>query len=145
MKSLKLSSNMEDYLESIYNLEKFNKVARVKDIAQWLQVKMPSVSGALRVLSRKNLIKHERHGYVELTASGRTIAEQVQQKHQDLTDFFTGVLRINPAQAARDACRVEHVVSRTTMNQIKKFMRKSVNQKKTKKSKKNRYEKKSSR
>ncbi|MEK7448772.1 MAG: metal-dependent transcriptional regulator [Planctomycetota bacterium] len=123
MKKPEVSSHMEDYLEGIYNLERSYKVARVKDIAGWLQVKMPSVSGALQTLVRKKLIKHERHGYVELTPRGKIMAERIQNKHKDLTDFFTRILNIPPVQAARDACQTEHAISPMTMNQIRKFVR----------------------
>ena len=48
-----LSSSIEDYLEAIGNLEKKHRVARVKDIADNLNVQMPSVTGALKVLKGK--------------------------------------------------------------------------------------------
>ena len=51
-----LSENMENYLETILELESANKVARVKDIADRLGIQRGSASGALKNLG---------HGYPE--------------------------------------------------------------------------------
>ena len=51
MSAHKLTSNMEDYLEAILTLQAEQKVARVRDIARRLKVKMPSVTGAVRNLA----------------------------------------------------------------------------------------------
>jgi len=45
---IKLSSQMEDYLEAIYHLCRDEGVARVKAIADRLEVTTPSVVGAIR-------------------------------------------------------------------------------------------------
>ena len=49
-KQMDLSENMENYLEAILDIEKINKVARAKDIAELLGLQKGSVSGALKVL-----------------------------------------------------------------------------------------------
>ena len=51
-----LSESMENYLETILDLEKTNKVARAKDIAEQLELKPGTVSGALKGLKEKDLI-----------------------------------------------------------------------------------------
>ena len=48
-----LTSNMEDYIETISILSRHNKVVRVKDIAKKLGIKMPSVTAALIKLKEK--------------------------------------------------------------------------------------------
>ena len=60
-KRIDLSENMENYLEAILDLEKTNKVARAKDIAEKLGLQKGSVSGALKVLKEKSLIKGHEH------------------------------------------------------------------------------------
>ncbi|NCQ33342.1 MAG: MarR family transcriptional regulator, partial [Armatimonadetes bacterium] len=54
-----LSASMEDYLEAIYELERVDRVARVKDVAERLNVATPSASAALRALKDKGLVDHE--------------------------------------------------------------------------------------
>lgn len=55
-----LTSVMEDYLETIFNLEIDKKVVRVKDIAGRLKVKMPSVTSMLKTLSERGLVNYEK-------------------------------------------------------------------------------------
>jgi len=56
MTTTNLTSNMEDYLEAIMTLQEEQKVARVRDIARQLNVKMPSVTRAVRNLAEKGLV-----------------------------------------------------------------------------------------
>ncbi len=121
-KSKKLSSNMEDYLESIVILKKRNKVARVKDIGRLMEVKTSSVTSALNTLSEKRLVLHERYGYVELTPKGKRLAEAVLNKHNMLFAFLTEILGIQPQIAQEDACKIEHSVSPQTFKKISKFI-----------------------
>ena len=49
MQDEQLSNSMEDYLEAISALKQKKKYVRVKDIAKEMKVRMPSVTGALKV------------------------------------------------------------------------------------------------
>ncbi len=118
----KLSSNMEDYLETIALLKRDKSVARVKDISRLLKVTKPSVSSALGFLSESGLIIHERYGYVDLTLEGERLAKGVQEKHDMLTKFLREVLDISPKIAAEDACRMEHAISPQTFQKLTKFI-----------------------
>ena len=95
-----LTSNMEDYLEAIRNLEKANRVARVKDIAKTLKVKMPSVTGALKVLREKGLINYEKNSFISLTKEGLRISKEILNKHQTLTRFLETILLMEPKERA---------------------------------------------
>ena len=121
-KTSKLSSSMEDYLEAIAVLKQKNKVARVRDISNLLNVETPSVTSALGKLSREGLVIHERYGYVDLTDKGQELAENVQKRHEILLKFLTGILNIDQATAAEDACKMEHAISPETFKRITKFM-----------------------
>jgi Mn-dependent DtxR family transcriptional regulator len=54
---------MEDYLEAIYQLCREEGVARVKGIAERLEVTNPSVVGAVKNLKRRKLVWQERYIY----------------------------------------------------------------------------------
>jgi len=118
----KLSSNMEDYLEAIALLKKDKGAARVKDISRLINVKKPSVTGALKTLSKMGLIVHERYGYVDLTSKGKGLAQGVQRRHDMLINFLSKILNIEPKIAAEDACKMEHVVSPQTFKRLTKFI-----------------------
>jgi len=117
-----LTSNMEDYLEAILTLQEEQKVARVRDIARQLKVKMPSVTGAVKNLAEKGLVNYERYSFVTLTERGRKIAEEIINRHQVIYDFLTRVLLVDIEIAELDACRIEHAVSPETMTRLKTFL-----------------------
>ena len=121
-KNQNLSPSMEDYLETISFLKEKNKVARVKDISASLNVKASSVTSALAILSKSNLVIHERYGYVQLTPEGERLAQIVAEKHKVLIEFLTKVLDISPKIAAKDACKMEHSISPQTFEKLTKFM-----------------------
>jgi len=117
-----LSSNMEDYLETISRLSIDNRVVRVKDIAKKLEIKMPSVTAALNRLREMELIEYEKYGFIELTEKGKKISGQIYNKHRQLSDFFHNVLQLDPVAAENEACKVEHTLMPETCIQLHKFM-----------------------
>ncbi len=116
-----LTSNMEDYLEVILNLQQEQRVARVKDVAQRLNVKMPSVTGAMKGLAEKGLVNYERYSYLTLTVAGEKIAREIGERHKTFYSFLTDVLKLDHNTAELDACRLEHATSRKTFLRIKDF------------------------
>jgi DtxR family Mn-dependent transcriptional regulator len=113
-----LTPAMQDYLEAIHHLQRENRVARVKDIAERLQVKLPSVSGALKSLKSKDLVHHEDYGYVTLTGEGRRLADQIISRHEAVRRFLTSILQIDGERAEDEACRLEHAVSAETLKRL---------------------------
>ena len=116
------TAGMEDYVETIANLADKNKVVRVRDIAKRMNIKMPSVTEALKNLSKHGFVNHEKYEYVELTSEGNKLAYKVRSQHNILFNFLTGILNISPLIADKDACRMEHVVSPPTLNKLLSFI-----------------------
>ena len=110
----KLTPSLEDYLEAIYQLEKKNRVARVKDIADLLDVQMPSVTGAVKNLKDKELVNYEKNSYISLSERGLSIAKSIQRRHSVLQSFLEEILLLAPDIAEREACRMEHAISPET-------------------------------
>jgi DtxR family Mn-dependent transcriptional regulator len=121
-KNTKLSASLEDYLEVIFNLSGKSKVARSKDIAELLDVSRASVTGALRLLSKKGLANYKPYGYVTLTESGQTAAAEVARKHQILKSFFVGVLGIQQDTAQKAACKAEHALGPAIIQRLLSFI-----------------------
>ena len=117
-----LTPTMEDYLEAIYNLSQEKKAVRVKDIAERLKVKMPTVTNMLKALSERGMIDYEKYEYLELTGKGSDIGSEIDQRHQTLKAFLTDILQIERDQADEDACKMEHSVSSTTLARMVEFM-----------------------
>ena len=115
----RLSSQMEDYLEAIYHLCRKEGVARVKAIADRLEVTNPSVVGAIRKLKVRNLVVQERYGYVRLTDAGEEIAGAITHRHEVLSKFLEEILGLDRETASRDACKIEHAVSPETVRRLR--------------------------
>jgi len=113
---------MQDYLEGVLILLKSRKIARVRDLARLLKVKASSVIDALTNLTEKGLVVHERYGRIELTRRGLNMARKLYKRHCTLTSFFTQVIGVGEETAEGDACKIEHYLSRQTMDRIIDFM-----------------------
>ncbi|MFP3974971.1 MAG: metal-dependent transcriptional regulator [Dehalococcoidia bacterium] len=116
------SSNMQDYLEAIIVLRGESEAVKVTQISKALGVRNSSVTAAMAKLSRAGLVEHKRYGHVELTAEGEEIARDVYQRHKTLRHFLTRILDVEPQVADGDACRMEHVLSESTMERLEKFL-----------------------
>lgn len=118
-----LSQSLEDYLEAIYVIGLENKVVRVKEIASFLEVKTPSVVDAVSKLTENSLVNHEKYGYLELTAKGERQAKKIHLKHEKIYKFFKEVLIVSDEVSKKDACKVEHHISKETMDHMIEFIK----------------------
>jgi DtxR family Mn-dependent transcriptional regulator len=117
-KTEQLTTSLEDYLEAILFLEGKNRVARVKDIAEYLSVQMPSVTGALKTLRSRDLVEYERNSFINLTKEGLKIAKSIRKRHDILYGFLKKILLL-PEEIADDAaCKIEHSIDQTTATRI---------------------------
>lgn len=117
-----LTPNLEDYLEAIWTISLRDKVARVKDIAKVLGVKTPSVVSALNSLASRKLVRHERYGYIELTQEGTKKAKAVDDRHKLMFNLLNEIIGADAQNAYKDACKIEHHLSKETDKRIKQFM-----------------------
>ncbi|MEA3404030.1 MAG: metal-dependent transcriptional regulator [Armatimonadota bacterium] len=113
-----LTESLEDYLEAIFHLLRRQDAVRVKDIAEHLRVKMPSVSAAIQALKERGLVTHERYGAVSLTSEGRSTAEFLSRRHYALVAFLRDILDLDEEQAEKEACGIEHALSAETLRRL---------------------------
>ncbi len=116
-----LTPAMEDYLEAVFMLQKQKGYVRCVDVAEQLGVKKPSVSRAVKELTKSGHLVKNANGTLSLTETGLQLAEQIYEKHQ----FFTRQLieaGVPHDIAAQDACRLEHVISEISFEKLKKSM-----------------------
>lgn len=117
-----LSSNMEDYLETIYLIQQDYGFVRVKEIAKQLGNTMPSVTSAVKNLEKKGMVKHPRYDVISLTQKGVETAQAIYHRHEILREFLQDVLGLKPEIAEKDACRIEHNISDETMQRLELFI-----------------------
>ena len=119
---MELSESLEDYLEAILDLERTCKVARTKDIAEKLDIKPGSVTGALRVLGEKGLINYSPYSYITLTPQGESLALESRRRHETLKCFLHDILQIDNDTAEITACRMEHVIDPVSLERLVLFI-----------------------
>lgn len=119
---MELSPSLEDYLETISLIKKENKIVRTKELAKRLNVRLPSVTEAVKSLSKKGLVNYKRYSNIMITKKGEKIASAVYHRHKTLLKFFIDVLKIKKEIAKVDACKVEHVLSQQSFNKLIKFL-----------------------
>ncbi len=106
-----LSSNFEDYLKTIGDLEANNGQVRSKEIAKIMKVKPSSVTNALQVLREQKLITYEPYGPITMTSRGKRIWLIIHQKYKTVKGFLTEILEIDNETADKLACTIEHAIS----------------------------------
>ncbi len=117
-----LQESGEMYLETIYVLSQRSAFVRSVDVGDYMGYSKPSVSRAMSVLKKQGLVETDDNGYLKLTASGETIAKNIYERHTVLTEMFMK-LGVDEKTAVEDACRIEHYISDTTFEAVKKHMR----------------------
>lgn len=115
---MKSNESAENYLETILMLKQKNGAVRSIDIVRQMEFSKPSVSHAMSLLRQRGQITMSKEGWIELTDSGRAIAERIYERHCLLTQWLTR-LGVDPAVAAEDACRLEHDLSDESFEKLK--------------------------
>lgn len=120
---MKIQESGENYLETILLLYKKNGSVRSIDIANELNFSKPSVSRAMSILKNAGLIVMDNDGHINLTDEGKEKAESIYERHKTITNFLIATLKIDSELAEKDACRIEHVISQETFEEMKNFIK----------------------
>ena len=115
------NESSENYLETILLLSKKLPVVRAVYIANELDFKKPSVSIAMKNLREKNQITVSEQGFIYLTESGKEIAEMIYERHLLISSWLTE-LGVPEEIAVKDACRIEHVISKESFEAVKNYV-----------------------
>ncbi|MBS5452942.1 MAG: metal-dependent transcriptional regulator [Ruminococcus sp.] len=115
---MSLTSSLEDYLEAIFVIRKKQGYVRCVDVAIYLSVSKPSVSRAIKELTKKRYTQKEANATLSLTEQGEQLAKLIYEKHL----FFTNQLveaGVPYDIAIQDACRLEHDISEESFRKLK--------------------------
>ena len=120
---MKIYESAEDYLEIILVLKKKKGAVHSIDIAREMNFSKPSVSIAMKKLKEENLITINENRVIDLTDSGRKIAETIYERHVVLSEILKK-LGVEETTAVKEACRIEHVISQDSFEKIKEALKK---------------------
>ena len=117
----KLYASGEDYLEAILLLHKKMGMVRSVDVARHMGVSKPSVCHAVATLRDGGFLTMDSDYFLHLTDVCREVAEQIYEKHRFFTEMLINA-GVDPITAERDACRIEHVISESSFQRLKKTL-----------------------
>lgn len=114
-----IQESAEMYLETILILSRSQEKVRSVDISRHLNYSKPSVSRAVGLLREEGLISVDKEGMITLMPEGQSIAEQIYERHQVLSNYLIR-LGVSEETALEDACRIEHVISPESFDALKR-------------------------
>lgn len=114
-----LQESGEMYLETVYVLSKKNMDVHSIDVCEYMGYSKPSVSRAMSLLKNRGYITMAPDGALSLTEAGLELAEKIYERHTLLTAMLVS-LGVDEKTASEDACRIEHDISDTTFEAIKR-------------------------
>ena len=113
---------MEDYLETIYELVQHKGYATLADVAEYLNVRPPSVTTMMRRLDQSGLLNYEKYRGIRLTEKGMSIAKIIHDRHSVLSEFLK-MIGVSERIANEDAESMEHHLHPQTMQRLTELMR----------------------
>ncbi len=106
-----LSATVEEYLETIYNMNMEDEVVIGARLAEKFRVAPPSVTEMLKRLVRDGYVEMDQKRQVKLTETGNQAAEAVLRRHRLTERFLVDMLGMQWHQVHEEACRLEHFIS----------------------------------
>jgi DtxR family transcriptional regulator, Mn-dependent transcriptional regulator len=106
-----ITVSKEDYLKAIAEAEAEGETVISATLAHWLSVTRPAVTTALKRLAKDDLVRVSKDGRVQLTASGRGIAERTIVRHHLIERMLTEIFGMPWYEVHDEAERLEHAVS----------------------------------
>jgi DtxR family Mn-dependent transcriptional regulator len=99
------------YLEAIHYMEAEGETVRSARLADWLGVSRPTVTVALRRMTRDGMVRLNSRKEIELTRRGAEAAAAIVRRHRIMERWLTDVLGLDWVAADEEAARLEHAVS----------------------------------
>jgi DtxR family Mn-dependent transcriptional regulator len=112
------SSNVEDYLKTIYHLVGDTEAASTSAIADSLGVAAGSVTGMLKRLADQGLVEHVPYYGSRLTMRGEEQAVGLIRRHRILELFLVQVLGYTWDRVHEEAEKLEHAVTEELIDRM---------------------------
>ena len=121
-----ISKSLEEYLKTIYIIQKQDKQPRVTNIAEKMNCTKPSVNKSLKLLTEQGLIKYEPYGKIELTEEGTKLAKKILEANDIVFIFLKDILGEEKSIAEEEAKEMKMVIRDTTLNKLAKYVHKEL-------------------
>ena len=117
-----ISKSLEEYLKTMYILEKQNGKIRVTDIAKKMNCTKPSVNKAIYNLKDNGLLNYETYGTIELTEEGKDLAKKILEAYDIVFLFLKDVLNLEEEEAESEAEKIKSSITDNTINKLAKYV-----------------------
>lgn len=121
---MELYASGENYLKAIFILQKQKDPVRSVDVAEYMGVSKPSVSHAVKMLRKGNLLEMREDRSLHLTELGQELGERLYERHQYFTERLTDA-GVDFDTAKAEACRMEHTISDDSFKLLKEQKQKT--------------------
>ena len=112
------SQAVEDYLKTIYEIEREQDKVATTVLAEQLGVAPASATGMIKKLAEMDLVAYEPYQGVVLTQAGRKIALEIIRHHRLIELFLAETLDVPWDQVHAEAHKIEHVLSEDLVERI---------------------------
>ena len=112
------SQAVEDYLKTIYEIEREQNKVATTVLAEQLGVAPASATGMIKKLAEMDLVAYEPYQGVVLTQAGRKIAVGIIRHHRLIELFLAKTLDVPWDQVHAEAHKIEHVLSEDLVERI---------------------------
>lgn len=110
----------ENYLKAIYQLANHDKTKSVSptDIANWLEVKPPTVLEKLAILVKKEFVTYNKFDGAKLTQKGSEVALNIVRRHRIWETYLYKQLKFSWSEVHEIAEQLEHINSDKLIDRI---------------------------
>jgi len=105
------SQTIENYLKAAFNHMDNKGEVNVSDIAQSLDVSMPTVNSMVKKLSELGYVNYEKYKPLQMTSKGRKIAAAIIRKHRLTEMFLVEKMGFGWEEVHEVAEQIEHIHS----------------------------------
>lgn len=113
----------QNYLETIYLLQRENGQVRSIDVANALSFSKPSVSRAMGKLKAAGYLEMQEGGKLVLTKEGNKLAKNLVDRQETITQFLMMTADVDQKVAEEDAKKMMHFLSEKSFKGIKSFIK----------------------
>lgn len=113
----------QNYLETIYLLQREKGSVRSVDVARALSFSKPSVSRAMGKLKEEGFLEDLPGTKLVLTKEGNRIAKALVDRQETITQFLMMTADVDLETAGEDAKKMMHFLSDKTLTGIKSFIK----------------------
>ena len=117
-----LSGTAQDYLKTIYCLEKETGGVTVSRLAEAMGVSLPSVTSMVKKLAVRKLLDYTPYLSVTLTRSGEKRALELVRHHRLLESYLQKALGVGLDRLHEEADRLEHAISEDLEERMDLFL-----------------------